>query len=252
VTLFKSAPASCAASACSRYFVRVHARPAFKSQGLVAPRLGRKTCVSRSGIRKVRLDLRCRDEERWRAKGIGWERCLRGSVGASPSEGKEAGVTMNVSHLMTREPATCRPEDDLSAAAALMWDRDIGCLPVIGADGRAVGMITDRDICMAAYTQGKPLHGIKVSSVMSHEVFACLENDSIVFAEETMRLRKVRRLPVLDDHGHLVGVLSLSDLALEEQREQGRTTREVRPEEIAATLASISEHRRARVVGAAA
>jgi CBS domain-containing protein len=70
---------------------------------------------------------------------------------------------MNISQLMNRNVATCRPEDNLAIAAGKMWDRDVGCLPVVGADGSVVGMITDRDVCMGAYTQGRPLHEIPVS-----------------------------------------------------------------------------------------
>jgi predicted transcriptional regulator len=84
---------------------------------------------------------------------------------------------MNVSQLMSRNVETCRPEDTpLAGAARKMWERDIGCLAVIDADGRVVGMITDRDICMAGYTQGRPQHEIQVAAAMSKELFSCTPN----------------------------------------------------------------------------
>jgi CBS domain-containing protein len=150
---------------------------------------------------------------------------------------------MNVSQIMSRNVVTCRPEDGLDQAARAMWEHDIGCLPVVGTDGRVVGMITDRDVCMAAYTQGRPLAEIPVSTAMSREVHSCLESDGLIEAEEIMRSHKVRRLPVTNGGGGLVGMLSLNDLALEAAREQGRRARELSGEEVAATLAAVCEHR---------
>jgi CBS domain-containing protein len=94
-----------------------------------------------------------------------------------------------------------------------MWKFDIGCLPVTNNDGRITGMITDRDVCMAAYLQGAPLHSITVSSVMSREVVTCKERDDVRDVEHAMRHRQVRRLPVTDDLGQLLGMISLNDIA---------------------------------------
>jgi CBS domain-containing protein len=105
---------------------------------------------------------------------------------------------MNISQIMSRSVETCHVDDSLAVAAAKMWERDIGCLPVVDADGCVVGMITDRDICMAGYTQGRPQHELRVASAMSRGVHSCGPNDGIIAAEETMRLHRVRRLPVLD------------------------------------------------------
>jgi CBS domain-containing protein len=133
-----------------------------------------------------------------------------------------------------------------------MWERDIGCLAVIGEDGKVTGMITDRDACMAAYTQGRALHEIPVSVAMSKEVYSCAPDDGIIEAEETMRSRKVRRLPVLDSSTKLVGIVSLNDLALESARETGRKGREVSGQEVSATLAAICEPRTGRALTVAA
>jgi CBS domain-containing protein len=153
---------------------------------------------------------------------------------------------MNVSQLMNRNVDTCRPTDTLAAAASRMWEADIGCLVVVGEDGKVLGMVTDRDACMAAYTQGRPLHEIPVSVAMSREIYSCGPNDSLIEAEEVMRSRKVRRLPVLDADAKLVGIVSLNDLALESERESGRKGRQVSGQEISATLAAICEPRSKR------
>ena len=80
-------------------------------------------------------------------------------------------------------------------------------------------MLTDRDICMAAYTQGRPLGEMQVSSAMSRQLFSCRPEDSLAKAEEIMRTNRIRRLPVIDADRHLVGILSLDDIAREATRE---------------------------------
>ena len=100
----------------------------------------------------------------------------------------------------------------LDRAAQLMWDRDCGALPVLGDDGAVIGMVTDRDICMAAFTQGRPLREIPVATAMAPEVISCRSTDTIAVAEELMGQHKVRRMPVLDGEGRPVGLLSLNDV----------------------------------------
>jgi CBS domain-containing protein len=127
-----------------------------------------------------------------------------------------------VEQLMSRTVATCRPEDRLDAAARIMWERDCGVVPVTVADDgreRVVGMVTDRDACMAAFTQGRSLGDITVKSVMCPEVRACGPKDSIRTALRVMETGQVHRLPVVDEDGHLVGVLSLADVAQAEARD---------------------------------
>lgn len=159
---------------------------------------------------------------------------------------------MNVQQIMSRTVETCRPDDSLAVAAGKMWDRDVGCLPVVGLNGDVVGMITDRDVSMGGYTQGRPLHEIPVSVSMSHVVHSCRPGDSLIEAEEVMRTRRVRRLPVIDHGGILVGVVSINDLAREAEREAGRKGRELSAQEVAATLAAVSEPHRQRAVTASA
>ncbi|HSP95738.1 MAG TPA: CBS domain-containing protein [Candidatus Dormibacteraeota bacterium] len=150
---------------------------------------------------------------------------------------------MNVSQLMRHGVRSCSPQDSLHTAAQLMWDNDCGCLPVRDDGGRVVGMITDRDICMAAYLQGGPLCALKVSSAMSHDTFACRADDTIAQAEATMRAHQVRRLPVLDREDRLVGILSLNDIALEAGEEMQRKQKAVNLAEIGRTLEAICRRR---------
>ncbi len=158
---------------------------------------------------------------------------------------------MKVEQLMTREVRVCTEGDSLNRAAQLMWELDCGCVPVISVngEGKVIGFVTDRDIAMAAYTQGKELLGIPITAAMSHEVIACHESDGIGQAEALMRDNQVRRLPVLDQSEHLVGIISLNDIAQEAHREAsaGRHI-EVSEGTVAETLASVCRPRVSRGV----
>jgi CBS domain-containing protein len=161
--------------------------------------------------------------------------------------GKEVG--MRVEQLMTRELKVCTEADTLNGAAQMMWESDCGCVPVISAngDGRLLGIVTDRDIAMAPYTQGKQLWAIPVGAAMAHQVIACHTSDGISQAEALMRDNRVRRLPVLDQNEHIVGLLSLSDVAREAEREGVAGKRaEVTKEAVSETLASLCQPRRPR------
>ena len=150
---------------------------------------------------------------------------------------------MDVFKIMTRRVFTCRPEDNLATAAAIMWDNDVGCVPVTDGQGTVSGMITDRDVCMAAYMKGLPLAQIDVGSVMSRPVYSCSPDHSVVEAETVMRARCVRRMPVVDALGQIVGILALNDLVREAARQRGRKGRELGGDEITATLAAVSQPR---------
>jgi len=150
---------------------------------------------------------------------------------------------MRVEQLMTREVQTCRPEDTLEQAAQLMWDFDCGSLPVCSGDGRskAVGMITDRDIAMCAMFHPKLLRDLPVSEAMARNLRVCRPTDSVEDAESVMRDAQVRRLPVVDSDGRVVGMISLADLAREAVRESGSAAQEITETQVGDTLAAICE-----------
>jgi CBS domain-containing protein len=152
---------------------------------------------------------------------------------------------MRVQDLMTQPVQFCASDDSLKRAAQLMWQHDCGCLPVcaIMIDGatQPVGMITDRDICMCALFQDKPLSALRVGDAMSKHVLACKPNDTLERAEEVMRGGRVRRLPVLSEQGVLMGIISLADLAREAARESHRERAKITESDIGDTLAAICE-----------
>ncbi len=159
---------------------------------------------------------------------------------------------MKVKDLMAIEVKSCATYNTLNTAAQAMWDNDIGCVPVVDNDRRVVGMLTDRDICMAAYIQGVPLTGSLVTSAMSKQVFSCAPDDDIASAEKLMREKQVRRLAIIDAQGRLAGIISLNDIAREGEREtELKKTREVSDAEIARVMASVSTPRH-RIMEAAA
>lgn len=119
---------------------------------------------------------------------------------------------ISVQTIMTREIRSCSKDEPLYRAAQVMWDLDCGVAPVVDADGKLCGIITDRDICMAAYTKGVALGSIRVEDVMTRRVQACHPNDSLERAASLMAEHQVRRLPVTDTDGRPIGLLSLSDL----------------------------------------
>lgn len=150
---------------------------------------------------------------------------------------------MLIEQIMTRPVQSCRPEDSLARAAELMWKYDCGSLPVLGGDGtvRVVGMITDRDICMCAWSQGKPLADLRVATAMSKQAYVCRPGDTPADAERIMREAQVRRLPVIDEDDTLVGVISMADLAEEAARERAASSPSVTEAEVGDTLAAITK-----------
>jgi CBS domain-containing protein len=120
---------------------------------------------------------------------------------------------MKVREIMSMSPETCVPTDSLATAAQKLWDHDCGCLPVVDRDGRPSAVITDRDICMAAFTRGRPLKDLRVADSMSQSVATCRQDDDLAAAARKMTKHLVRRLPVVGADHKLVGMLSLNDLA---------------------------------------
>lgn len=147
---------------------------------------------------------------------------------------------MLVLELMTTSVAVCRPGDTLDKAADQMWYRDCGVLPVCDAEaGQLLGVITDRDICMYARNLHRPLSELCVEEAMSHPAKYCKATDSLTQAEAIMSQACVRRLPVVEESGQLVGIISLADVALEAARQSRRETPKVTQTEVADTLSAI-------------
>jgi CBS domain-containing protein len=120
-----------------------------------------------------------------------------------------------------------------------MWTSDVGCLVVTDEDRKPIGMITDRDIAMAAYTQGTLLRDARVKSAMARNPLVCLQDTALADIESMMNRAQVRRVPVVDVQGKLVGIVSLADLA----RSAQHPLHIAETPALARTLAGITERR---------
>lgn len=121
---------------------------------------------------------------------------------------------MNVEQLMTPSPATCGPTENLAQAVERMWDANCGIIPVVDDLGHVIGVVTDRDICIAAATRGRAPGEIRVEEMPGRPVVACRPDDDVKTALNAMKEHRVRRLPVTSDEGILHGIISLDDIAL--------------------------------------
>src|SRR5688572_10727917 len=147
---------------------------------------------------------------------------------------------MLVSELMSREPKSCGPNDPLSTAARIMWELDCGAVPVVDREGRPIGIITDRDIAMAAYIQGRAIAHLRIADSMAREVFTCRGEDTVEAVARVMAEGQIHRVPVVDGDEKLVGIVALADVARVVARKAG----DVAPEELARVVASIRRARR--------
>lgn len=139
---------------------------------------------------------------------------------------------MQVKEIMSRDPQCCTPDDTLRNAARLMADHDCGCLPVVEETERkgVVGVITDRDITVRGVAKGKSPDS-KVNDVMSPSPSCCKADDDIEEVERIMTERQVRRVPVIDSDGRVVGIIAQADLARDNRaasdREVGRIVEKI-------------------------
>jgi len=148
---------------------------------------------------------------------------------------------MKVETLMSKSIAACHPSDSLAVATRLMWDHDLGFLPVADEHAQLVGTITDRDIAMSAYMNDRPLSEIPVGQVMARQVTTCQPEEEVSEVEQLMMSARVRRIPVVGRDGQLRGVVTLADLARCSMNPQLRDG--IRPAEVLSALAAISTPR---------
>ncbi len=144
---------------------------------------------------------------------------------------------MLVNEMMSTPVFTCSLTDTLDRAAALMWEHDCGCVPVV-EDGKVVAMVTDRDVCMAAFTRGLPLAQIPVSTAASKTLFSVRETDGVDRAEAMMATYQIRRVPVVDAQGAPVGILALNDL-VRNAGQLGRRRHVLSAESLVRTLGAV-------------
>jgi CBS domain-containing protein len=152
---------------------------------------------------------------------------------------------MRVQDLMTWDPESCTPHHDLAHAAMIMWRRDCGIVPVVeSGTNKLVGVVTDRDICMAAATRGKAPYEVPVGEVMNREPRTCIAGDELKTALKAMTEARVRRLPVTDTQGNLRGILAMNDLILHAEKTDRHGEAPVTYAEVMGLLKAVSKHRK--------
>jgi CBS domain-containing protein len=155
---------------------------------------------------------------------------------------------MKVKDVMTGTPYYCQLDTNLGSATELMWVGNCGFLPVTGANGKVVGVVTDRDICIALGTRNRLAGEVTVVDVMSNRLFGCSPDDDVHVALQTMKEGGVRRLPVTVESGILVGVISMDDLLLRAESAGIGKRPELSTEEVVKTYRAIDQRRVPQIV----
>jgi CBS domain-containing protein len=146
---------------------------------------------------------------------------------------------MKVKEVMTQSAVCCGPETNVGRAAELMWNRNVGMLPVVDNDGKLIGVLTDRDICIAMGTRNRLPGELTVGEIAIREIFTCKPNEDIHEALYEMGNHQVRRLPVVNDQGVPQGVLSMDDLIAHSELGKLRGAGELSSEEVAAAMKKV-------------
>jgi CBS domain-containing protein len=135
---------------------------------------------------------------------------------------------------MTKDPKCCVATDVAQHAATIMRDEDTGFVPVVESHERRklIGVVTDRDLCMGVVAQGKDPRSAPVADCMTPKVVTCAPDDSVDRASELMRENQIRRVPIVNDQGELVGIVAMADIV---ERDA------VKPAQTHETLKKVSE-----------
>jgi CBS domain-containing protein len=158
---------------------------------------------------------------------------------------------MKVKEVMTPDAKAIWITQSLADAAKTMWENDCGILPIIKDGGKVVGMISDRDICMATAIRDRNPSSISVEEVMNATVYAAEADEDIEQALQTMREHKIRRLPVLNLEGELKGIVSMNDIVLKAKERNGKKP-QIAYADVVKTYQAICEHPLPMVQAAAA
>ncbi|HEV8718303.1 MAG TPA: CBS domain-containing protein [Candidatus Binatia bacterium] len=133
---------------------------------------------------------------------------------------------------MSENPMCCLPSDPVDVAARLMVTEDVGSLPVVRdlQTTKLIGIVTDRDLTVKVVAEGRDPKGIVIEEVMTAEPVTCHAQDNVQQALQLMAEHQVRRVPVIDDDGCLIGIIAQADIA----------TRMAEPEKTAQVVEEIS------------
>ncbi len=139
---------------------------------------------------------------------------------------------MTCADVMTKDPACCVPGDNVARVAKIMKTENVGSVPVCGSrkSRNLIGIVTDRDLALNIIAEERDPSSVLVQDVMTKNPFTCRPDDDLLQALNTMQTHQVRRIPVVDKDGQLVGIIAQADIA----------TRVAEPEKTAQTVGKIS------------
>ena len=143
---------------------------------------------------------------------------------------------MRVRDVMVGTPASCRWDANAAAAVEILWNRNCGILPVVNSGEKVIGVVTDRDLCIAMGTRNQLPGEIMVGEIASDKVFSCQPDDDIHMALATMAKEKVRRLPVINAAGELQGILSMDDVVYHAEASSSRQQTGLAYDDVVKTL----------------
>ena len=123
---------------------------------------------------------------------------------------------MNCREVMTGNPVCCLPTDTVSQAARIMRREDVGPVPVVNDDQHKllIGIVTDRDLALKVVAESRDSNNTRVSDVMTSTIIACRESDDASTAIKAMEEHHIRRIPVVNEEGKIVGIISQADVAI--------------------------------------
>ena len=152
---------------------------------------------------------------------------------------------MKVQEIITRDVKFCGPDTNLAAATEIMWSNNCGTLPVSDSGGKLLGVITDRDMCVAMGTRNRKASDLAVGDVAMKPVFTCGPDDDVHEALKAMRQHQVRRVPVVDENGKLAGIVCLDEIVLHAEKFDSKKHAGISYEDVVSTMKAICEHRAA-------
>lgn len=138
---------------------------------------------------------------------------------------------MKAQDIMSRNPSTVTPSTRVRQAAKLMKDEDVGIVPVVedGSGKRLVGLLTDRDIAIRLVAEGRDPDLVEVRELMSGSPKSARADDDVADVMDLMGREQVRRVPIVDDRGSLVGIVAQADIVIEasDDRKAERTVEKI-------------------------
>jgi len=133
---------------------------------------------------------------------------------------------MRAKEIMTRDPECCTGDDTARRAAQVMRDCDCGCVPIVDEAGMVIGIVTDRDLAVRAIAAGKD-SSTKLNDLMTPVATTCGPDDDLRDVEQKMAELQVRRIPIVDDAGRCIGIISQADIAVAAIKDNSVTEREI-------------------------